>query len=178
MTEVEQQALYEAIKRNAPEWYRKTVERLNQKRAIVSSCLKLATHSDDSGYQKEINRTYNDAGCLLNDTETILLNYLCLIKHKEHINGRIKKDDEDIQKWIMVLEKFIKSDEPIISLLDKTTRKILDKYKIKAIGRPKGKGKQVFLYNDKEYHTIQQCANDYDISKQAMHKKLKKLQII
>ena len=178
MTEVEQQALYDAIKRNAPEWYRKTTERLNQKQAIVSSCLKLASRGDDSDYQKEINRTYNTSGCLLNNTETILLNYLCLIKHKEHLNSKIRKDDEEIQKWITVLEKFIESDEPIISLLDKTVRKTIDKYKIKTIGRPKGRGKQIFVYNDKEYHTIQQCANDYGISKQGMHKKLKKLQII
>lgn len=178
MTEVESQSLYEAIKRNAPEWYEETVERLIQKRAIVSSCLKLANRSGNSNYQEEINRTYKDAGCLLNDTETILLNYLCLIKHKEHLNRKIEKDDEDIQKWIKILNIFIESDEPIISLLDKNTRKTIDKYKIKTIGRPAGKGKRVFSYNNKEYSTLQECANDYDISKQAMHKKLKKLQII
>ena len=30
----------------------------------------------------------------------------------------------------------------------------------------------------KEYHTIQECADDYGISKQGMHKKLRKLNII
>ncbi|MBR3064530.1 MAG: hypothetical protein IKG90_02645 [Bacteroidales bacterium] len=106
MTEEESQSLYEAIKRNAPEWYKKTVERLNRKKAIVSTCLKIARRNSDYDYQEEINRTYKDAGCLLNDTETILLNYLCLIKHKEYLNAKIETDDE-----------------PIISLLDKTTKK-------------------------------------------------------
>lgn len=48
----------------------------------------------------------------------------------------------------------------------------------KVVGRPKGTGKQVFSYNGKEYHTIQECADEYGISKQGMHKKLKKLHII
>lgn len=178
MTEVESQSLYEAIKRNAPEWYEKTIGRLHQKKAIVSSCLKLASRSDISDYQEEISKAYKDAGCLLNDTETVLLNYLCLIKHKEHLNSKIRKDDEDIQKWIKILDIFIKSDEPAISIIEKTTRKTIDKYKIKTIGRPRGKGKRVFSYNDKEYRTLQECANDYGISKQAIHKRLKKLQII
>ena len=33
-------------------------------------------------------------------------------------------------------------------------------------------------YNGKEYHTIQECADEYGVSKQGMHKKLKKLKII
>ena len=71
MTESEKQSLYEAIRINAPEWYERTVKRLGQKKAVVSSCLYIAGHNDED-YQDEINRTYNSAKGLFNETETIL----------------------------------------------------------------------------------------------------------
>lgn len=177
MTESEKQSLYEAIRINAPEWYERTVQKLGQKKAVVSSCLYIAGHNEDD-YRDEINRTYNSAKGLFNETETILLNYLCLVRHKEQRNGKVMKDDEEIRKWIGVLERFIDTDEQVMVLLEKQVRKTIDKYTVKAIGRPKGKGKRTFSYNGKEYRTIQECADDYGISKQGMHKKLRKLNII
>jgi len=71
------------------------------------------------------------------------------------------------------------SRDSIIGVLDREARKIGNRYKVnRPVGRPKGKGKKVFQYNGKEYHTIQECADEYGISKQGMHKKLRKLQLI
>ena len=177
MTESEKLSLYEAIRINAPEWYERTVQKLGQKKAVVSDCLYIAGHNDDD-YQGEINRTYNSAKGLFNETETILLNYLCLVRHKEKRNGKVMKDDEEIRKWICVLERFVDTEEPVMALLEKQVRKTVGRYTNKAIGRPKGKGKWTFSFNGKEYRTIQECVDDYDISKQGMHKKLGKLNII
>ena len=139
MTEVEKQMLYEAIKRNVPDYFDRLQQKLQQKRDLIQNCIAIASHYDDD-YQDEINTLYKSSHVFLNVTEIVLLNYICLIKHKEHLNRKIEKDDEDIQKWIKILNIFIESDEPIISLLDKNTRKTIDKYKIKTIGRPAGKG--------------------------------------
>ena len=115
----------------------------------------------------------------MNQTETYLLNYICLIKHKEQLNDGILKDDADIQRWIGYLQDFRNTDDSIIGILDRQARHIINQYRIKnAVGRPKGSGKRIFSYNDKKYHTIQECADDYGISKQGMYKKLKKQHII
>ena len=178
MTDKEKQDLLEAIKRNAPKWYERIKERINQKKTLISNCIGIASHSDNEDYQNEINRMYNTDKSLLNETETILLNYVCLIRHKEHINTDIHKDDAEIQKWLLVLERYIESEDAVISILKKTVRKIIHRYKIKSMGRPTGKGKRIFSYKGKDYHTIQECANDYGISKQGMYMRLRKLNII
>ena len=185
MTEDEKKQLYEAIKRNAPDWFERIKQQLVLKKAVISNCIAIASHSDDDDYQEEINRVYNTVRCPMNDTETILLNYICLIRHKEHVNNGIQKDDPDIQKWLRILVTYrdrVRNKvlvESVVDCLDKYARQIILEYGIKlGVGRPKGKGKQVFSYNGKEYHTIQECADDYNITKQGMHKRLKKLQII
>ena len=178
MTDVEKQSLYEAIKRNAPAWYEKTMQDIEQKKNTISTCIKIAKSYNDD-YQDKINKEYNASGCHLNDTETILLNYICLIRHKELANSGVQKNDPEIKKWLTVLVRYIDSAESVIGILYKHVRKTIRQYQIKnRPGRPKGKGKRVFSYNDKEYHTLQECANDYGITKQAIHKKLKKLKII
>lgn len=185
MTESEKQSLYEAIRRNAPNCYYKIVRKLEQKRTMILSCIEIASQSNNSGYQEEINRIYNTCCSLMNKTETLMLNFICLIKHKEQINNGIQKEDTDIQRWVKILRDLREStgnsdnNDLIIGVLDKQVRIIINQYKIrKGIGRPKGKGKKVFSYNGKEYNTIQECADDYNISKQGMYKKLKKFQII
>ena len=179
MTEHERQSLCQAIKRNAPDWYKRLKKRLEQKRKLIITCIDIASRSDNTYCQDEVNRIYNTCCSLMNQTETYLLNYICLIKHREQLNDGIRKEDKDIQRWIKYLKEFRRSDNPVIGILDKQTRQIINQYKIKkAVGRPKGTGKQVFSYNGKEYHTIQECAEEYGISKQGMRKRLKKLNII
>ena len=185
MTELEKQSLYDAIRRNSPNYFNILSQRLDRKRKMIADCIELASISDNTTYKDEINRIYNTCCSLMNETETFLLNYLCLIKHKEHINNGIKKDDEDIQRWIERLRHFREmvisgqSNDSIISVLDKNVRKTINQYTIpNKVGRPVGTGKQSFMYNGKEYRTLLECANDYDVSKQAIHKRLKKLQII
>ncbi len=185
MTENEKKQLYDAIKRNAPDWFERIQQMLRLKRAAITKCIVIASRSDDSDYQDKINRIYNSVHCSMNDTETILLNYICLIRHKEQVNNGIQKDDPDIQKWLRILliyRERVRNQtlvESVINCLDKQTRQIISEYGIRSgVGRPKGKGKQIFSYNGKEYRTIQECADDYNITKQGMHKRLKKLHII
>jgi len=94
-------------------------------------------------------------------------------KHISFLNDKIEK-----------LKKALKDDSYFLS--DKTLYRhlrdvifiLIKKCTGKKRGRPKGRGKRTFVYNDKTYTTIQSCANDYNISKQAMHKRLKKANII
>ena len=179
MTDYERRVIVEAIKRNAPKWYEQLILKQQKKRDMISACIDIASRNDNIDYQDEVNRIYNTCCSLMNQTETYLLNYICLIKHKEHIDDGIMKDDADIQRWIGYLQDFRNNEDSVISILDKQAQHIINQYRIKkAVGRPKGSGKRIFFYNNKEYHTIQECADDYDISKQAMHKRLKKLSII
>lgn len=184
MTENERQSLCEAIKRNAPDWYKKLEKRLEQKRRLISICIDIASRSDSTYNQNEVNRLYNTCCSLMNKTETYILNYICLIKHKEQVNDG-QSEDTDILRWVGYLQEFInstsneESTDSVIGILDRIARQIINQYRIKkAVGRPKGTGKQIFSYNGKEYHTIQECADEYGISKQGMHKKLKKFHII
>ena len=179
MTEYERQSLCEAITKNAPDWYKRLKKRLEQKRNLIITCMDIASRSDSSYNQDEVNRIYNACCSMMNETETHMLNYICLIKHREQLNDGIRKEDEDIQRWIKYLQEFRDSDSAVICLLDQQAQKLINQSRVKkAVGRPNGTGKQVFSYNGKEYHTIQECADEYGISKQGMHKRLKKLNII
>lgn len=179
MTDYESQVIIEAIKRNAPKWYDRLIYKLRQKQDTIQACIDIACNLKSDCYQGEVNRIYTTCCSMMNKTETYMLNYICLIKHKEQVKDGILKDDADIQRWIGYLQEFRDSEEHIIRLLDKQAQKLINQYKPKnSVGRPKGKGKQVFIYNGQEYHTIQECANDYGISKQGMHKRLRKLNII
>lgn len=56
------------------------------------------------------------------------------------------------------------STDSVIGKLDKFARQNINKYRIKkSVCGPKGAGKQILSYNGKEYHTIQECADDYGI---------------
>ena len=179
MTEYERELLCEAIKRNAPDWYKRLKKRQEQKRKLIITCMDIASRNDNTRSQDEVNRLYTTCCSMMNETETYMLNYICLIKHREQLNDGIRKEDEDIQRWIGYLQEFRDSEESVIGILDRVSRQIINKYKTKKpAGRPKGTGKQVFIFNGKEYHTIQECADEYGISKQGMHKKLKKMGII
>lgn len=181
MTEEEKQMLYEAIKRNVPDYFDRLQQKLQQKRDLIQNCIEIASHYDDD-YQDEINTLYKSSHVFLNVTEIVLLNYICLIKHKERFNNGILKEDEEVQEWVRVLQSHLdlaESKECIIDSLRRLAKRIINQYRIKkSIGRPKGLGKMIFFYNGKEYHTIQQCADDYSISKQGMRKRLKRLRII
>ena len=179
MTDYERQVIVEAIKRNAPKWYEQLQLKQQKKHDMILACIDIASRNDNTDYQDEVNRIYNTCCSLMNQTETYLLNYICLIKHKEQLNDGILKDDADIQRWIGYLQDFRNNEDSVIGILDRQARHIINQYRIKnAVGRPKGSGKRIFSYYDKEYHTIQECADDYGISKQGMHKRLKKLNII
>lgn len=179
MTDYERRVIVEAIKKNAPKWYEQLILKQQKKRDMIWACIDIASRNDNIDYQDEVNMIYNTCCSLMNQTETYLLNYICLIKHKEHIDDGIMKDDADIQRWIGYLQDFRNNEDSVISILDKQAQYIINQYRIKkAVGRPKGSGKRIFFYNNKEYHTIQECADDYGISKQGMHKKLKKMGII
>lgn len=181
MTKQEEEIIIQAIKQNAPQWYQKLKTRLVKKQSMISECIEIAC-SNDPGYQDEINRVYHSYQVKLNDVETILLNYLCLIKHKEFVLNKVDKNDPEIQKWTSFLVRYSEygsTSTSILSLLNKQVNQTINKYRIKnRPGRPKGSGKTVFTYNGKEYHTIQECADDYHITKQGMFKKLKKNHII
>lgn len=175
----EEQIILRAIKENAPQWYIKIKKNVAQKRSMITKCVEVSCNEN---YQEEINKIINSSQVYLNDQERILLNYICLIKHKEYLNNHIDRDDPEIQKWISILCKYTdieSTSTSIISILYKLSLKTINQYKVRnKIGRPKGCGKQVFSYNGEEYHTIQECADRYGISKPGMYKKLKQLQII
>ena len=180
MTEDEQKMLLEAIKRNAPVWYERIRTKQEQKKSVISTCINIAGGSDCDDYQNEINRLLQNGQTKLNSREQILLNYVCLIKHKESLNSEVVRDDTDIQKWLSVLIRYSdESAEPVISILERKTRQTIKRYKEKnPVGRPKGSGKRIYMFNGKEYRTIQECADDYGITKQGMYKKMKKLQVL
>lgn len=177
MSEEEQKWLLEAIKINAPAWYERLKKSSALKKSLISDCID-ASRNEDDGYQDQINQLLHSCQTKLNDNELILLNYVCLIRHKEHINKDLDKDDEELQRWLSILIRY--SEAPAVSILEKHVRQIIKRYKIKnRVGRPKGSGKRSFVYNGKEYHTLQECADDYGgITRQGIHKKLRKLHII
>lgn len=177
MSEEEQKRLLEAIKINAPAWYERLKKNSALKKNLISDCINISCNDDDD-YQARINQLLQSCQTKLNDNELILLNYVCLIRHKEHANKDLDKDDEELKKWLSILTRY--SEAPVVSILEKHVRQIIKRYKIKnSIGRPKGSGKRSFVYNGKEYHTLQECADDYGgITRQGIHKKLKKLHII
>ena len=180
MTEAERSILIDALKRDVPYYYERIKQRTQLKKEMISKCICLASSCDNNDYQTEIKRLCSSSRARLSETELILLNYICLIRHKEYININTQlKNDEEIQKWVEVLKRFIVEDESVFSLLKKHSLQIIEKYRFKkSVGRPIGTGKQVFIYNEKEYRTIQECADDYGISKQGMYKRLRKLNII
>ena len=184
MTKDEKNLIYNALRRNTPDYFDKLMQKVNKKREMILTCIEIASNGNDDGYQDEVNRLYNTCCSLMNKTETYMLNYICLIKHKEQFNDR-QNDDTDIRKWVGYLQEFLdsanneNSTDSIIGILDKQARQIINQYRTKKpVGRPKGTGKKIFSYNGKNYHTIQECADDYGISKQGMHKRLKKMCII
>ena len=179
MTKDEKHLIYRALEKNCPDYFNKLMGKVQQKRDMILTCINIASDSENVGYQDDVNRLYNTCCSLMNQTETYMLNYICLIKHKEQICDGIPEDDADIRRWIGYLQEFRDSEDPIIGILDRQAQKLINQYKPKKpAGRPKGTGKRIFTYNGKEYHTIQECADEYGISKQGMHKKLKKLHII
>lgn len=177
---IDEEQLINAIKRNAPDWFNRLQNRQIEKRGMITKCLNIARKSDTDDYKDIINNTYNSGTIRLNEAEIILLNYICLIKHKEHVEGEIEKTDSEIQRWLSIITQVLDDPKTVVfSLLSKQAKTIIARYKVKKPpGRPKGSGKRIFAYNDKEYHTIQECADDYGITRQGMFKKLKKLHII
>ena len=145
MTDYESRVIIEAIKRNAPKWYEQLILKQQKKRDMISACIDIASRNVNIDYQDEVNRIYNTCCSLMNQTETYLLNYICLIKHKEHIDDGIMKDDADIQRWIGYLQDFRNNEDSVISILDKQAQHIINQYRIKkAVGRPKGSCKRIF----------------------------------
>lgn len=179
MTNEEIRLIYTALKRDCPDYFNKLKTEVQQKRDMILACIKIASNREKIGYQEEVNKLYNTCCSFMNQTETLMLNYICLIKHKEQFCDGDTKGDVDICRWIGYLQKFKDSGNPIIGVLDRHAQKLINQYKLKRpVGRPKGTGKRTFTYNNKEYHTIQECADEYGISKQGMYKKLKKMNVI
>lgn len=179
MTKQERRSLYEVIRRYAPNYLNRLESRYKKKRDMIKTCFDIASNGMNTSYEDEVNRLYNTCCSLMNQTETYMLNFICLIMHKEQVCDGIPEDDADIRRWIGYLQEFRDSEESVIGILDRQAKKLINQYRTKKLaGRPKGTGKRVFNYNGKEYHTIQECADEYGISKQGMHKRLKKLKII
>lgn len=179
MTKDEKHLIFRALEKNCPEYFNKLMGKIQQKRDMILTCINIASDRENLGYQDEVNRLYNTCCSLMNQTETYMLNYICLIKHKEQVCDGIPEDDADIRRWIGYLQEFRDSEDSVIGLLDRQAQKLINQYRTKKqAGRPKGTGKRIFTYDGKEYHTIQECADEHGISKQGMHKKLRKLNII
>jgi len=85
MTEHETQVLYEALKRNVPNYFDKLVRKYQKKKDMILTCFDIASNGADHSYQDEINRLYNTCCSLMNETEKYMLNYICLIRHKEQM---------------------------------------------------------------------------------------------
>ncbi len=184
MTEKERDVLYGVLKREAPEYYEKLRCRYERKKTMIAHCFRIASCSDNPDYQGEIKKVYYTSHSLLNDTELVLLNHICLIRHREHLNQGIDRDDADIQKWMRVIQCYrdnasLNDLNPVIGYLDRHAKRMINRYRIRnKVGRPKGTGKRIYIYKGKEYRTIQECADEFGISKQGMFQRLKKLQII
>ena len=178
---IDEGQLLEKIRENAPEWYDRIMKKHELTRTTIIRCIDIAANSDNPNYQTEINELYNTSQVNLNEPEMVILNYVCLIKHKEHVETDIEKDDKDIQRWLSFIIRCLdpEKDWYVNSLLSKYARQAINRYKTNnPPGRPKGTGKQTFQYNGKEYRTIQECADDYGITRQGMFKRLKKEHII
>lgn len=179
MTKDEKHLIYRALEKNCPEYFNKLMRKVQQKRDMILTCIEIASNGMNKGYQDGVNRLYNTCCSLMSQTETYMLNYICLIKHKEQVCDGIPEEDADIRRWVGYLQEFRDSEDSVIGILDRQAQKLINQYKTKKpAGRPKGTGKRIFTYNGKEYHTIQECADEYSISKQGMYKRLKKLKII
>jgi len=143
---------------------------------MILKCINVACQRYNTAYQDDINRIYYTCRSLMNDTEKYMLNYICLIRHKEQVNNGVLKDDKDIQRWVGFLKVFQESSDNVINVLNRQARKLISLYRVRLkVGRPKGRGAKNYTYNGKEYQTIRECAEDYGITKQGMHKRLKKL---
>ena len=179
MTDKERDMLIETLKRDVPQYFERLRQRVMVKTELLKKCINIAS-SDNDNYQTQINNIYNSTQIYLSDVEVVLLNYICLIRHKEKSNKDNQlNNDEEIHKWVEVLKKYVVEDESVFSLLKTQSLQLIKKYKVRnKVGRPLNSGKQVFIYNGKEYQTIQACANDYGITKQGMRKRLRKLNII
>ena len=175
--------LYQCLKETNAEWAKAYRNGIDKTTAMLIDCIDAAFHSNSDNWWKDVNAVYKKGR--LNEFEEFLLQRICMIKHKEHINKRINKEDEEIQEWLKSLKQYREvaskydDDVEVEEYLDSQVKEIISQYKIQhGTGRPKGSGKQTFTYNGKKYHTIQECADDYGISKQGMYKRLKKLSII
>ena len=185
MTQKERLILMECMKDVAPELYTKYQSKQQQIIRATSSIIDTAFNCQSDNWKEVVTSVYNKWSNFFNKTETYLLNYICYIKHKEKSNNGVIKEDEEIKKWMEILlryrDKANKNElkESVNYNIDQLVRNIINQYSIKnEVGRPKGTGKRKFVYNNKEYSTIQQCADDYNISKQGMRKRLLKLHII
>ena len=187
MTEKEtRKFLAEHMQRESPELYKKIQQANEKKKQFISDLIDIACSiEDEHEMMDKASDIYTDSDVHFTTAEEILIEKILRIKHKEHINKAVVKDDQQIQYWLQTLLKYReydnanKLDKPVFEYIDKLARGIINQYLIRVgVGRPKGKGLKIFKYNGKEYHTIQECADDYGITRQGMHKRLKKQGII
>ena len=187
MTEKEKQKfLMNQLQTQSPALWQQIQDAKEKKKKFINDLIVIASSTEkENDMMNKIGEAYNASDIKFTTGEEILLEKILLIKHKESLNKAVVKDDQQIQYWLQFLLKYReyddanKLDKPVFEYLDELARSIINQYLIRVgIGRPKGKGVKLFKYNGKEYHTIQECADDYGISKQGMHKKLKKLGII
>lgn len=187
MTEKEKrQYLMDRVKIECPEMWERIQQGKEKKKQFISDLIDIACSTEGvDEMMDKVGEAYNTSTYSFTTIEEILIEKILLIKHKESLNKAVIKDDQQIQNWLQYLLKYReydnanKLDKPVFEYIDELARGIINQYLIRVgVGRPKGKGVKLFKYNGKEYHTIQECADDYGISKQGMHKKLKKLGII
>ena len=125
---------------------------------------------------------------ILDENEKALLKDVCrvyMIINNKDVYYKTDDDREYLKNKISTLRGYRnlvnKKSEIKITInyhLWKIVSDVVKKYAVRiGVGRRKGMGRSI-VYNNKHYTSIQSCANEYGISKQAMHKRLKKLNII
>lgn len=116
---------------------------------------------------------------IIDDFNKSVLRDICYVRMIIYNRDRFNtEDDLSIFNEKIAFLKQTANNVGIYFQLYEIAKYLIKHYGKRKRGRPKGKGKRTFVYNDKTYTTIQSCANDYKISKQAMHKRLKKANII
>lgn len=156
----------------------------NKKTEIIQKCIRIAeTASSISAYKKEVTDYMRNNTQYFSRFELCLLYDIIGFKHIDMFHRNLKNESliqDRLQQMRQYYNNGKRQKKSIINeSLELLYHQVINSFVIKrSVGRPVGKGKKQFSYNDKIYNTIQQCADDYNITKQGMYKRLKKLGIL
>lgn len=160
---------------------RQTIE--VKKKEIIHYCIRIAeTEETAHTYKKEVTEYMKNNKQYFSKFELCLLYDIIGFRHIDMFHKDLKTESL-IQNRIQQMQQYFNAEKKqrnglISDCLDQLYHQVINSFKIKrSVGRQKGKGKKQFSYNNKIYNTIQQCADDYNITKMGMYKRLKKLGI-